>query len=97
MFHTNLRKRNLYLQQLKAFRDMEKVKIISGIRHCSKPSLMKLTADHLRECGIGDNQIIGINFESMRFYDMTAKEFYAYVTERAVSGKRMYLFFEEVQ
>ena len=28
---------------------------------------------------------------------MTAKEFYAYVMEQAVPGKRMYLFFDEVQ
>ena len=97
MLHTNLRKRDLYLQQLKAFRDTEMIKVITGIRRCGKSSLMKLMADHLRESGIGDDQIIEINFESMRFYDMTVKEFYAHVTERAVPGKRMYLFFDEVQ
>lgn len=97
MLHTNLRKRDLYLEQLKAFRDTEMIKVITGIRRCGKSSLMKLMNDHLRESGIGDDQIIEINFESMRFYDMTVKEFYAYVTERAVPGKRMYLFFDEVQ
>ena len=33
----------------------------------------------------------------MRFSDMTVKEFYAYVSQRVISGKRMYLFFDEVQ
>ena len=38
-----------------------------------------------------------MNFESMRFAEMTAKDLYRYVSERVVPGKRMYLFFDEVQ
>ena len=97
MLHTNLRKRTLYLEQLNPFRDTERIKVITGIRRCGKSSLMKLMANELRADGIEEKQIIEMNFESMRFSDMTAKEFYAYVTERAVPGKRMYLFFDEVQ
>ena len=97
MLHTNLRTRTLYLEQLQAFRDTEMIKVITGIRRCGKSSLMKLMANELRNSGITEEQIIEINFESMRFSDMTAKEFYAYVTDRAVPGKRMYLFFDEVQ
>ena len=97
MLYSNLRKRDLYLQQLKAFQDTEMIKVITGIRRCGKSSLMKLMANELRTSGVSEKQIIEINFESMRFSDMSAKEFYAYVTERAIPGKRMYLFFDEVQ
>lgn len=97
MLYSNLRKRDLYLQQLNAFRDTEMIKVITGIRRCGKSSLMKLMANELRTSGIAEDQIIEINFESMRFSDMTAKEFYTYVMERALQGKRMYLFFDEVQ
>ena len=97
MLHANLRNRTIYLEQLKAFRDTEMIKVITGIRRCGKSSLMKLMVNELRTSGILEEQIIEINFESMRFSDMTAKGFYAYVTERAVPGKRMYLFFDEVQ
>ena len=97
MLHTNLRNRTIYLEQLKAFRDTEMIKVITGIRRCGKSSLMKLMANELRASGVLDEQIIEINFESMRFSDMTAKDFYTYVMDRAVSGKRMYLFFDEVQ
>ena len=97
MLHTNLRNRTIYLEQLKSFRDTEMIKVITGIRRCGKSSLMKLMANELRISGVAEDQIIEINFESMRFSDMTAKEFYSYVTERAVPGKRMYLFFDEVQ
>ena len=92
-----LKKRDIYLRQLKAFQDTEMIKVITGIRRCGKSSLMKLMADSLRDSGIGEEQILKMNFESMRFADMTAKDFYAYVSQQIVPGKRMYLFFDEVQ
>ena len=97
MVNVNLKKRELYLQQMKAFQDTEMIKVITGIRRCGKSSLMKLMADELRNSGKEDKQIIEINFESMRFSEMTAKEFYDYVVERVRPDKRMYLFFDEVQ
>ena len=97
MFSTNLKNRDLYLEQLKAFQDTEMIKVITGIRRCGKSSLMKLMAQHLHSTGIANEQIIEINFESMRFSEMTVKEFYGYISERIVPGKRMYLFFDEVQ
>ena len=33
----------------------------------------------------------------MRFSEMTVEEFYSYITERVIAGKRMYLFVDEVQ
>ncbi|MEE1327220.1 MAG: ATP-binding protein [Oscillospiraceae bacterium] len=97
MVNTNLKKRELYLQQLKAFQDTEMIKVITGIRRCGKSSLMKLMADELRRSGKADKQIIEINFESMRFSEMTVKEFYDYIADRIVPEKRMYFFFDEVQ
>lgn len=97
MVNTNLKKRELYLQQLKAFQDTEMIKVITGIRRCGKSSLMKLMADELRCSGKEDRQVIEMNFESMRFSEMTVKEFYDYIAERIIPEKRMYLFFDEIQ
>ena len=97
MVNANLKQRELYLEQLKAFQDTEIIKVITGIRRCGKSSLMKLMANELRNNGKEDKQIIEVNFESMRFSEMTAKEFYDYIAERVIPGKRMYLFFDEVQ
>lgn len=93
----NYKKRDLYLQKLIGFQDTEPVKVVTGIRRCGKSSLLKLMVEHLKETGIADAQILEMNFESHDFKDMSADDFYHYVKERAVPGKRMYLFFDEVQ
>ena len=93
----DLKNRDRYLKKLIGFQDTEPVKIITGIRRCGKSSLLKLMIRHLRETGIGQEQIVEMNFESHEFRSMTSDEVYNYVKERAVPGKRMYLFFDELQ
>lgn len=92
-----LKKRDLYLNKLIAFQDMEPVKIVTGIRRCGKSSLLKLMALHLKENGVSEDQIIEMNFESYEFSKMTADDLYYYVKEHILPQKRMYLFFDEVQ
>ncbi|MCK9276371.1 MAG: ATP-binding protein [Syntrophales bacterium] len=94
---TQLRNRDLYLNRLIAFQDTEPVKIITGIRRCGKSSLMKLMIRHLRDSSVADGQIIEINFESMEFRSMSAEALYQHVKERIPTGKRVYLFFDEIQ
>lgn len=52
---------------------------------------------HLRESGIAPEQIVEMNFESHDFRNMTSDDVYEYVKKRTVTGKRMYLFFDELQ
>ena len=92
-----LRKRQYYLDKLIGFQDTEPVKVITGIRRCGKSSLLKLMVAHLTETGISPDQIIEMNFESHDFRKMTSDEVYDYVKERIVPGRRMYLFFDELQ
>ena len=92
-----LKNRDRYLKKLVGFQDTEPVKVITGIRRCGKSSLLKLMIRHLRETGIGQEQIVEMNFESHDFRSMTSDEVYHYVKEKVVPGKRMYLFFDELQ
>jgi len=92
-----LKNRDRYLKKLIGFQDTEPVKVITGIRRCGKSSLLKLMIQHLRETGIGQEQIVEMNFESHDFRSMTSDEVYHYVKEKAIPGKRMYLFFDELQ
>lgn len=92
-----LKKRDLYLNQLIAFQDIEPVKVVTGIRRCGKSSLFKLMMQHLKAQGNVEDQIVAMNFESYAFHAMTADTFYDYVKQRVVPEKRMYFFFDEVQ
>lgn len=92
-----LKNRDRYLKKLIGFQDTEPVKVITGIRRCGKSSLLKLMIRHLRETGIQKEQIVEMNFESHDFRSMTSDEVYHYVKEKSVPGKRMYLFFDELQ
>lgn len=92
-----LKKRDLYLNKLIAFKDTELVKVITGIRRCGKSSLMKLMVRHLKESGVEPEQIIQMNFESMEFQKMAAEDIYRYVKGRMPDDKRTYLFFDEIQ
>ena len=92
-----LRRRDGYLNKLIGFQDTEPVKVITGIRRCGKSSLLKLMVQHLKDTGIQPEQIIEMNFESFDFRGMSADDIYRYVKERIVLGKRMYLFFDELQ
>ena len=92
-----LKKRDRYLNKLIGFQDTEPVKVITGIRRCGKSSLLKLMVAHLTETGIRPEQIVEMNFESNDFRKMTSDAVYDYVKKQVVSGKRMYLFFDEIQ
>ena len=92
-----LKRRDLYLSKIIAFKDTEPVKVVTGIRRCGKSSLLKLMVTHLKETGISEEQIIEMNFESHEFKKMSADDFYKYVKDRVIPGKRMYLFFDELQ
>ena len=93
----DLKSRDHYLNKLIAFRDTEPVKVVTGIRRCGKSSLLKLMVQHLKDTGVEEDQIIEMNFESHEFKKMNADDFYYYVKERVLPGKRMYLFFDELQ
>lgn len=92
-----LKKRDRYLKKLISFQDTESVKVITGIRRCGKSSLLKLMVAHLKEIGVAPEHIVEMNFESHDFRNMTSDDVYDHVKERTVPGKRMYLFFDELQ
>lgn len=93
----DLKSRDIYLNQLIAFKDTEPVKVVTGIRRCGKSSLLKLMRKYLLDTGISQEQIISMNFESMEYRDMDVMAFYRFVKDKVLPDKRMYLFFDELQ
>lgn len=94
----NLINRTQYLEQLKSFKDMQLIKIVSGIRRCGKSTLFDIYCDYLKQQGIDDSQIIRMNLESGEFYDIQDyRQLFSYVKERLCSDKMNYIFLDEVQ
>lgn len=90
--------RKEYLEKLMAWKDRQVIKVITGVRRCGKSTLMEMFQDHLREGGISEEQLIAVNLEDYDFRELREPDrLYAYVKERIVKGKRMYLFLDEIQ
>lgn len=95
---SDLINRPAYLQQLIEHRDVELVKIITGIRRCGKSSLLDLFHEYLLDSGVEPQQIIHMNMESLRYRDLTDYlPFYDYVSERIAPAGKTYLLFDELQ
>ncbi|MDR0910018.1 MAG: ATP-binding protein [Spirochaetaceae bacterium] len=90
--------RPLYTKKIGAFAEKPFIKILSGIRRCGKSSVMRLLAEHFREKGIREEQIIFINFEDYDYAKLLdAPELHRYIKSRLGNYTRYYIFLDEIQ
>lgn len=90
--------RSGYLDKLVAFKDKQIIKVITGIRRCGKSTLMEIYRDRLKEMGVGNGQIVYINFEDFEFFELrSAMKLYQYIKPLLNADKMTYLFFDEIQ
>lgn len=95
---TDLINRPEYLNQLIQHKNVDLVKIITGIRRCGKSSLLDLFHQYLSDNNVADENIIHMNLESLRYRDLTNYlDFYDYVSERIPKTGKTYLIFDELQ
>lgn len=59
-----------YLKQLIQNKDVDLVKIVTGIRRCGKSSLLELFHKYLTDNGISESNIIHMNLESLRYRNL---------------------------
>ena len=91
-------KRTEYLEKLKKVRDMQIIKVITGVRRCGKSTLLSQFRDFLIESDIMKEQIIFINFEDLKFEHLKDyNALYQYIEERLVPDKKNYIFIDEIQ
>ena len=87
-----------YLNQLIENKDVDLVKIVTGIRRCGKSSLLDLFHRWLTENGVDEFHILHMNLESLRYRDLTSHlAFYDYVAARIPNSGKTYLIFDELQ
>lgn len=90
--------RTTYLQQLMQWRDKHVIKVITGIRRCGKSTLLMQFQQLLREEKVSEKHIISVNLEDLAFENLRDyRELYRYITARMVSGKKNYIFLDEIQ
>lgn len=95
---SNLINRPEYLQQLIQNKDVDLVKIVTGIRRCGKSSLLDLFHQHLKDNGVADDHVIHMNLESLRYRSLSDHlSFYDYVSQRIPETGKTYLIFDELQ
>jgi predicted AAA+ superfamily ATPase len=90
--------RRTYLKTLLGYKDKKIVKVITGIRRCGKSTMLSMFANELKKMHVSGKQIIEMNFESMKFKNITNhEELYSYIAKHITLKKKTYLFFDEVQ
>ena len=95
---TELINRPEYLNQLIQNRDVDLVKIVTGIRRCGKSSLLDLFHQYLKDNGIPDSNIIHMNLESLQYRAISDYlSFYDYVSSLIPASGKTYLIFDELQ
>ena len=87
-----------YMNQLIEHKDVDLIKIVTGIRRCGKSSLLDLFQQYLIDNGVDETHIIHMNLESLQYRNLTdAFSFYDYVSERISKNGKTYLIFDELQ
>lgn len=87
-----------YLNQLIENKDVDLVKIVTGIRRCGKSSILDLFHEYLLSVGVSENNIIHMNLESLKYRDLTDYfKFYDFVSKHIAKQGKTYLIFDELQ
>ena len=90
-------KREGFLVKLRALKDQDVIKVITGIRRCGKSTLLRQFIEELKEEGIPEQNIVYVNMELMsndRFRD--GRVLYEMIMGLQ-SDQRLYIFIDEVQ
>ena len=93
-----LAERKEYLEQLKAWKDEQVIKVVTGIRRCGKSTLLSQYQQQLKTTGITDEQIVSVNFEVLEYEELLDyRKLYSYLKERLCAEKTTYIFLDEIQ
>lgn len=90
--------RKEYLDFLIRGKDLQLIKVVSGIRRCGKSTLFDMYKEYLLENGVDEEQLISINFEDLDYDHLRDyKALYNYIAPRILSDRKNYIFLDEIQ
>jgi len=89
--------RKQYLEQLIQGKDLNLIKVITGVRRSGKSTLLLQYRDYLISQDVKEKNIIYMNFESAEWYSIkNYEDLYNYIKNR-VSNNKLYILLDEVQ
>jgi predicted AAA+ superfamily ATPase len=88
-----------YMNTLIGLRDKNLIKALTGVRRCGKSTVMQMFCDYLKADGVGESQVVFLNFEEFenRKWLDDLDGLYAHIISRLNLSKRCYVFLDEVQ
>ena len=91
-------KRELYLSTLRKLRDINVIKIITGIRRAGKSTLFNQFQQELISSGVKPRNIIHLNFEEMENEALLERfVLHDYIMKNASPRRKNYVFLDEIQ
>ena len=91
--------REKYLSKIRSFYHTESlIKIIYGMRRSGKSVILKQIMDEIIKLGVSEDNIIYINFESLKYdFIKNAKDLYNYIELLKTNKNKYYVFLDEIQ
>ena len=86
-----------YLENLIKFREVDVIKVVTGVRRCGKSTLFALYIEHLKSLGIDDSRIVHINLEDVGMEHLHEyKALHEFLASKLLPDKMTYVFIDEV-
>ncbi len=90
--------RKEYLDFLIQSKDLQLIKVVTGVRRCGKSTLFELYRDYLLNNGVEEQQVISINFEDVDYDELKDyRTLYNYIKPLLNPEKKNYIFLDEIQ
>ncbi|MCI1218025.1 ATP-binding protein [Bifidobacterium crudilactis] len=86
-----------YINQLQRLRDLDIIKVLTGVRRCGKSTILSLFSEQLLSEGVSADRIHMMNFEDLSLQQMNYLDIYRSLQSALVPGKTNYVFLDEVQ
>ena len=91
--------REKYLSKIRGFyEETSLIKIVYGMRRSGKSVILNQIMDEIKANGVKENNIIYINFESLKYdFIKDAKDLYEYIEKLTENDDKYYVFLDEIQ
>jgi predicted AAA+ superfamily ATPase len=93
---TTLIARPYYLKNLIRLREVDVIKVVTGVRRCGKSTLFALYVEYLKSTGVNEDQIIHINLEDIGLEHLHEyRTLHDFLASKLHKDKMTYIFIDE--